>query len=46
MVKDVTVKRGVKEIKWQKNPENWFGGSAPYLGMYDGKRRTVSKLEK
>lgn len=44
IVENVTVKRGVKEIKWQKNPEKWTR-PASYVGMYDGKRRTVSKFE-
>lgn len=45
IVEDATVKRGVKEIKWQKNPEKWTG-PAPYEGIDEGRRRTVSKFEK
>lgn len=46
IVQNVAVRRGVKEIKWQKNPEKWAGPTT-YEGMYDGgRRRTVSKFEK
>lgn len=45
IMEDATVKRGVKEIKWQKNPKKW-AGPAPKEGSYEGRWRTVSKFEK